>query len=334
MARFRLGVLLSLAVLALGAAAYGGYWLTVAARLERGIFDWVEQARANGYEVAYDTIEVGGFPFTFTIAISAPRIERPRGPLPWSWRSRALKVVLPPFRLAAVHAETSEGQELVIHHAGDDAIAIRSRRARVETELRDDAPVRVILDMVGITSERNRWPTIVRADIRAQHGGADRTSIALDLDQVTLPLAAVSPLGAKIERLALGLVLQGSLPDAPFPEAVEAWRANGGTIEVERFDLAWNGVTLGLRGTLALDQALRPLASFEGAVQGFDTAVDAIGAAQHLSAGQMLALKVGVRLLGKKNGSTDAVDVSGSIQGGRVYIGAIPIARVGPLIGP
>lgn len=334
MTRPCLWLALALGAFALAALGYTGYWFAAAIQIEHGIAEWAASARTQGYAIEHGAIAVGGFPFAFRIDLAAPAVAQPAGPLPWRFRGERLHVTLPPFSPDRLRVESDAVVELTVGDAGD-AVTILSRTARLETRLTPGAPVHVVFESLAAASARYRLPTAAHAEIRVESSAASTTVAAVFRD-ATVPVAADWPLGPKIERLAATVALKGAWPDGPIAAALAAWRDDGGIIEVTAFDLAWNGVGASASGTLALDRELRPFAAFAGSVRGLDAAIDAIVGAQRLSAAQAAAIKVGVRLLGKKNNNagTDAVEVSATVQDGRVFIGAIPVARVGPVVAP
>ena len=335
MTRLRPWHALAVGAPALAALGYIGYWFAAAIQIERGIADWVTSARAQGYAIEHGAIAVGGFPFAFRIALAAPAVAQPAGPLPWRFRAERLHVRLPPLSPDRLQVESDATIELTVGDAADDAVTVLSRAARLETRLTPGAPVHVVFESLAAASARYRLPTAAHAEIRVESNTAGTISAAAFRD-ATMPVAADWPLGPKIERLAATVAFKGAWPDGPIAAALAAWRDDGGIIEVTAFDLAWNGVGASATGTLALDRELRPLAAFAGSVRGLDAAIDAIVGAQRLSAAQAAAIKVGVRLLGKKNNNAgaDTVDVSATVQDGRVFVGAIPVARVGPVVTP
>ncbi len=335
MTRLRPWLALAVGAPALAALGYTGYWFAAAIQIERGIADWVASARAQGYAIEHGAIAVGGFPFRFRIDLADPAVAQPAGPLPWRFRAERLKVTLPPFSPNRLEIESDTAIEFKIGDA-DDAVTILSRAARLETRLTPGAPVHVVFESLAAASARYRLPTAAHAEFRVESSAAS-TIIAAAFRDATVPVAADWPLGPKIERLAATVALKGAWLDGPIAAALAAWRDDGGIIEVTAFDLAWNGVSASATGTLALDRELRPLAAFAGSVLGLDAAIDAIVGAQRLSAAQAAAIKVGVRLLGKRNNSNtsaDTVDISATVQDGRVFVGAIPVARVGPVVAP
>jgi hypothetical protein len=335
MTRLRPWPALAFGAIALAALAYTGYWFAAAVQIERATADWAASARAQGYAVEHGAIAVGGFPFAFRIDLAAPAVAMAAGPLPWRFRAERLRVTLPPFNPDRLQVVSDAAIELAVGAAADDAVTILSRTARLETRLTPGAPVHVTFESLAAASARYRLPTAAHAEIRVESGAA-ATVVAAAFRDATVPVAADWPLGPKIERLAATVAFKGAWPDGPIAAALAAWRDEGGIVEVTAFDLAWNGVGASATGTLALDRELRPLAAFAGSVRGLDAAVDAILGAQRLSAAQAAAIKVGVRLLGRKNSQAgaDTVEVSATVQDGRVFIGAIPIARVGPVVAP
>ena len=94
--------LIALIAIASVAAAYGLYWSVVADRVRVGIEQWADDRRAEGYEVGYSGLDVGGFPFRLEATMSAPALSRPEAARPWSWRGPRLVMSARPWRLSRV----------------------------------------------------------------------------------------------------------------------------------------------------------------------------------------------------------------------------------------
>ncbi len=66
---------------------YYFYWNSLADTLVAGIERWIDQRRADGYEIDHAGYDVRGFPFRLTLVVEAPRIARPAAPNGFDWRA-------------------------------------------------------------------------------------------------------------------------------------------------------------------------------------------------------------------------------------------------------
>src|SRR5918911_3504370 len=65
--RRRTGFFVVIALLPILAGGYTAFWFIVAGKIEQGLGEWVEQARAQKIDPSWKGLRVGGFPFAFTI---------------------------------------------------------------------------------------------------------------------------------------------------------------------------------------------------------------------------------------------------------------------------
>ncbi|MCC7266933.1 MAG: DUF2125 domain-containing protein [Caulobacteraceae bacterium] len=61
------------------AAAWGGVWLHLRGQVERVLDECADHLRAQGYEVAWKSREVSGFPMRLSVTLTEPRIREPSG---------------------------------------------------------------------------------------------------------------------------------------------------------------------------------------------------------------------------------------------------------------
>ncbi|MDA0260675.1 MAG: DUF2125 domain-containing protein, partial [Proteobacteria bacterium] len=115
-------------------------------------------------------------------------------------------------------------------------------------------------------------------------------------------------------------------------QGLAAWRDGGGTLELPRAFVKSGGVSLSADGTIALDEAMRPLAAFTARVQGFETALQMLTDAQDLTPIQSAAMRIALRLIAKDSGRPGSVEFPLTIQGGRAYVGKVAVARLKPII--
>ena len=76
---------------------YYFYWNSLADTLVAGIERWIDQRRADGYEIDHAGYDVRGFPFRLTLVVEAPRIARPAAPNGFDWRGDWITIYLQPW---------------------------------------------------------------------------------------------------------------------------------------------------------------------------------------------------------------------------------------------
>ncbi len=65
-------------------ALWGGWWFVGSTAAREGSLVLVEEARASGWDIAYDDLGVAGFPNRFDTTVTAPMVTTPDGLITWS----------------------------------------------------------------------------------------------------------------------------------------------------------------------------------------------------------------------------------------------------------
>src|SRR3546814_20885801 len=71
----------------------------------------------------------------------------------------------------------------------------------------------------------------------------------------------------------------GALPPGPPSQAIEAWRQNGGTVEIPWLNLVWGPLDLRAKGTATLDGRMRPLGALTADIRGYRETLTAFSSA-------------------------------------------------------
>jgi hypothetical protein len=328
-------------LLVLAAALYTAYWFYMAGAVRQAIGDWIEARRQEGYSVGADRIGVSGFPFVFRARLDGAVLAQDRAqpgyelrlPVlvgeakPWSPRRWALEgerggrlhldpgPARPSASITAARlrglVEPSQAADIAagataIELAGDDVVIQADERLRMAR-----ASVSAVLPAKARVSHRDVW-----------------TRAALRFEQIALP-AGRGPLGGTVEELALTAAVKAAVPQGTLREAVARWRDDGGTLEIERFRLAWGRLVAVATGTLALDAALQPVGSLTATVQGHNEVLDTLVADGTMRTGDAALAKVALGLLAKPApDGRSQIETSVRIQNSEIFLGPARIARL------
>lgn len=334
--------LLGAAAVVAAAAVYAGYWNTVAAQLRTGIGQWTTERRAEGYEVSYGALTIGGFPFRLVAALASPEIaapKDPKGPSPWAWKGPDMVFTARPWRLNRIkvqapglHQVTFMGADYFID-AVDLTGKVRLRRGGLEK-------IRLSVRDLVVRNAADRDVAGAAAADMAVDGteGGTGFTVAVEVKGLLLPREPIPGLGRKTARLGFEAGPTGDFPDIlrRMPvngETMARWRDGGGTIEVGRLDINHGSLTVSGDGTLALDQAMQPIGSFTFRVAGYMEALDRLRQAGLIDAqSHGLARLVLTALAGKQGADgKPGLTVPLTVQDRRVFIGPVPLARL-PLL--
>jgi hypothetical protein len=342
----------ALAGLALVAGGWGAGWYHVAGVFRDGIERWAETRRAAGLSVGWTAVEMGGFPLRWMARLNAPALTRIRPAPGWFWRGETVTLSWRPWAPRTVSFAAPGA-----HRVGADAsrpetaLAVSAASATGQIETGDDGALRLLAVAIGgatVTPAGAQPMHVARLDATlsafppgppAIPGDAARdappsheTAGRLDatVTGLTLPADERPALGHSIARVALTAVLVERLPTAPLREALAAWAAKGGTVEIEGLAVDWGKLAVRGDGTLALDAALQPVASSSVRISGYNETVDALAAAGAIRPRAAFMAKVVLGAMGTTpvDGGPAEIQVPLTVQDGRLFVGPVVLLQL------
>lgn len=315
----------------LASAAYAGYWRHVAQQLNDGLAPWAAQQRDAGYALAWRSVEIAGFPLVIRLRLTGVTLQASR-PIPYAARSDELTASAPPFDFRTWHVTAPSG----VHFdaptliAGIDAAALDGSIGRGGDATVIAATVRELSGRgfaLGFGADRFEFRLSLPA--RAAQGHRDAAlSLEASLKDASLA-AAPAGMPRRIDSLALTATIKGIWPPGPLVPALQAWRDDGGTLELDAARLVWGATTVELDGTLALDAGLQPEGALTARVTGADQVVDAAVASGAMAQRYADFAKSVLRAIAAKdeNGAS-ALRVPLTLQDRRLYIGPAAVAAL------
>ena len=326
-------------VAALGVAAIGyvAFWFWAAGAAEQSVVRWAEARRAEGMEVGWGNLSVGGFPFRLEVSVEGPRMAAPRHPLTPEWRGARVVAYAHPWNLRHVLA-SFEGDHALSFLEGDSrrSISLRARTWLASWQAGPEGrPKRISIDLHDVQATDSAAPEPTRAarlQLHVRPGQAPNAlaDIAMKASSIVLPKAQALPLGPEIGAAELDATLMGPLPEGGYPQAVLRWRDGGGVVEVRRIAVEWGEVSVEASGTLALDAATRPEGAFTAEVRNHRELLDELIAAKALSTDDGRLARAALDLLAAAGGGALAVPVTA--QNGKLWLGPVAVARLNPLL--
>ena len=123
--------------------------------------------------------------------------------------------------------------------------------------------------------------------------------------------------------------MRGSVPPGALRDALARWRDERGTLEVERFRLAWGRLLATASGTLELDPALQPTGTLTATLDGYAEVLDTLVADGTMRAGDAALAKVALGLLAKP-GADGRMQIQTSVRIERsdVFLGPARVAHL------
>ena len=321
--------------------AYTIYWFELARTVAGDITDWVSLHRAQGFMVTVGEPVIGGFPLAVTARFAAPEIAGPDGL--WHWQGPATELRVPPwapfdlsFWAPGHHHVSFAGSEPrdIALDAGELVLGIDIDR---ENQLHDFS-----LDLADATVADNLSGTAKLATVAIRghlpwpaSNDPNLSSLDLNIDAagLDLPPNTKAPLGQRIEKLHLVSQVMGMVPPALPREALAAWRDAGGVFQLRESEISWGPLWAAGDGTLALDQAMQPLAAGSLRAAGLMETLDALTAAGMVQPGpaKLAQFMFAAAARPPAEGGRPEVKLPLSIQNGFVYMGPIKLAPLQPI---
>lgn len=331
----RYAALLGAVVLAI--LVWTGYWFFVAGEAVAAFETWAQQRRAMGTSVAYEDPTVSGYPFRIRIEVPGIEIGLPAHPLKPLLRTGALKAIGQPWNLNHILVELEGSHDFSfalgkIRHTAQ--VTLETGIASIK--LGDDGRIsRLSLDLGNasflmadtILADTERLQIHLRPGQRAD----TLFELAIEMGRSHFASRQPMPLGNEIAAFDLQLSFQGSFKSLPpGSNPVVYWRDQGGTIEVTKLHLAWGPVITDVKGTLSLDEQMRPLGATTARITGYDVLVDLARAQGQLTDEGANAAKVALGLLAVAGGGRLSVPLN--MQDGHLFLGPVKLARLAPVL--
>lgn len=333
-------------VAGLGLAGLTAAWLTAGAALDRAADDWRGGVTARGGVVAMTDgagasggVAGGGFPFTARRRFSGVTVQD------GGWRLNAAEVEATYSLLRPNEAALTLRQvEAVAPDGGvTTAAQLDVTTTLAQRPLAGGGGLPQNLTAKASAAAWRDWRAeSLTADMRfADPPPADHSQpgliVSLTADGVAPPQALAALVGpAETKgRWSLEGTLNGS-PPAPISAALEAWRSDGGVVELTRATLEYGPLRASGDGTLALDRDLQWIGAGSLRIAGADAALT--HAAQQngglLRPQDLRQARQIVAMLTQPDpqDGTPRLTLPLSSQGGRLFVGPFQVAKLPRII--
>lgn len=300
--------------------------------------------RGEGWRIDAPARRITGFPLRWTARFASLGLAPPAPtdrPAPWSWQGHEVTVSWSLFDTGGVHLGTrgtssldiaADGSKLPLLLDGEDiALRLDLWAQPLPHAIGNGTRIALSAPDFAVAAERIDFDVSYDPAAPLDHKQVAATlSLALERTAVTLK-GQQQP--APLVSGSLSAALMGRPPSAPLPQAVAAWRDEGGTIDVERLDLRSGAVAVQADATLALDGEMRLIGAGTANISGFDRAVDQLVASGHLAARDAPLAKLGFTALAKPDPKTGVATVTLPVtaENGFLYLGPLKIAALKPI---
>ena len=346
--------LVLLAAIALAIAGYTAFWFHIRSEAEANVEAWVKERRDAGDTVQYGSLDFGGYPFRIEATATMPVFGRTSGSRAWTVEGDSLRVIAAPWNLGHVvayhegpfqihyRATRDDGHERMIDLTGS------SEAAGASAVWKGGAWDHADLELAGLSMMAKGANAPLSAGhfefhVRKMHPGAPeevggidqpaRTEYALEASDLSFPGGGGQPLGSELQSFETILEVHGDRPLGRTIPEIEAWRDAGGIVDVKTFAVDWGPLKLTLDGSLALDEANRPVGALTAHLREYDKLIDALVGQE--KRGMDPGLKKFLDGLVQASGQPqDELSLPFSMQDGMLYLGPVAVTTISPLIGP
>ena len=307
---------------------YWGTWWLLSEHLRTRLYDHIHLLEAEGYQLAYKDMKIGGFPFSLKITLAEPTLTKGNTWRMWIEGDVSLQAALWNHRRVALDFEGSH------HITVPEGWSFIGTKGRGECLLQDTHFLSLQygnarLEGLGhnplFEAQGVRW----EGECILQHEGKPPKVLNshVTIDTLTSPLLKKNPVSDHLKSIDLSIVLSGTIAGAlPLEEALRAWYESGGVMDVEKLALTWGALTLKGEGTVSIDRGLQPMAAFAMSLEGLDDLLQALVAADLIKQKSVKAIKFAVAFLSQQQESNPKVAIT--LQDRQVSIGPMAVFAV------
>jgi hypothetical protein len=314
------------------AAAYTGYWYYVANQIHTRMTPWVEAQRAEGVNVGWQSVRIGGYPLAIRLSFTQ-FVASAAKPLPYEMTAANMAFWSAPWDLRQWHFSAPDGAHVnfLLSSAGFDA---QSLAGTVSVPLQPGGSADITaagleghgiahglgFDSAHVTLQQPATPP------KTDHDPA--LTVSFDVKGIHLR-AAPAPFGTTIQDVAATATVDGVVAPAPLRQMLNAWQQEGGAIELQSAHLQWDKLDIDANGTLALDEDLQPLAALTATVEGQNEIVDAAERSGAMPEGDAGLARVVLNMIAQQgDDGRKQIQLPISAQNRRLYLGPAAITKI------
>jgi len=324
---------LLLAVIVIAALGWSAYWVIGQRGLTRGLANWFEARRAEGWVAEASEIRVRGFPNRFDTGLSDLVLADPETGL--AWEAPYFQVNMLSYRPNHMIAVWPEEQRIA---TPQQKFRVAARDMRASLRITPDtalAPQSLTLtaEFLQITPEaRPGDTTALTALTLAGQRREDRIyRLGLSADGLTLSspwrerLDPENRLPAQISGLEADLTV--TFDKVWDRTAIEVARPQPTRIEVDLVDGLWGQLHLQAAGEVEVTPEGLPEGEITLKARNWREMIAVAQAAGVLPESLSSTVESSLGLLARMNGNRETLDIPLTFSGGRVRLGPIPLGR-------
>lgn len=321
-----------LSIIVIVALGWGAFWFVAAQTTERVLSGWFADREAEGWSVAYDALDTQGFPNRLDTTITNLAVSDPGTGIAWSAPLfQNLSLVYRPTQVIAVFPgeQTFATRDEVHHVTAESFRASAQLRAEIElpvtrsvveidaAEIRteDGNDTRLDHAVIAMREAPGQVGDVYEFDVNAEGIGLDPRLVGRLNDSGALP--------DKIERLHASATITF---DAPFDRyAIERARPQPREIDLSDITAQWGPLEFRASGQLQVDVAGTPEGVLDVSARNWREMIEVARATGALPDQLLGALSAAGQMIARMSGSPETLDTVLRFEGGRMFLGPVPI---------
>lgn len=317
-----------------GLMGYGGYWYFLSLNTDIYLEKVAERMAQQGAAFDFSSYEVSGFPYRLVLTFENPVFKFQNGPLEIVVKSTKMDAIAQPWNLSHI-IFFPENPEIRLSYA-EKIMTLKPEHLGFSIYDLGGGGYRLSSEFTGVEISSNPETGMpVKLDTMAFHLRKEiQENLEAEglLEPKLLELALSGTRGKEFSFEVTSSFRGQEVPELTRP-ALEIWRNQGGTFEIDKLQISQFGRTFEGAGSFTLDNRFRPLGVFsiEGAspkeILEFLTANRWIEETDAVLVGSFIDT-----LPKDANGNDFILPLAFSIQEGFLTLGPARLKEIGPII--
>ncbi len=332
------------------AALIGGYvfwWNKVADTAEQQILAWKEQKISEGYQITHAPIVISDFPYRVKLTLASLEIQTPPSKQQ-SLKTGTIWAIAQPWNIKHIIFGTEKPVTARwLDNDKEKILKVEAGKALGSATFTNDGKLETLaIDMTDLTAAPSWRPEIKASRLQVheratavQETSSDQEAkqksarqLAIRIDNLLTGAGDTLPLGEKIEHIGLSALLEGGWKQLRDQTAIEAWRDQGGALDIQELTVRWGESKLSSSGTLSLDPETRPIGAFTAKITGYNTILAAMADAGRFDRKSLKTAGFALNLLAKEDEQGKRfLNVPLTLQEGGLYLGPIFLTKINPI---
>lgn len=327
-----------IAIIALAALAWTGWWFFIANAKESALNAWLAERRAAGWVAEADSIDVGGFPYRVDTTVRGLQLANPDAGWAWTapefqflnlaYKPNHLIAIWPPEQIFStplgtteIRSETMRGSVIV-----EPNLAVALDHATIEMKdvaLTGDGDWRIGVASAILATRQNREAARFAHDIAFTAEGLALPEAWTRFDRAGVLAPVIET--AKFDALA-------TFDRAWDRAAIEGEQPRLEALEIRDMTFTWGKLDLRGKGALVADDRGFAEGRIDLRARNWKQMLKVAEDSGAVSSGVASALRGALGLLARLSGDGDTLDVSLDFSDGRTFLGPVPLGPAPRLI--